>query len=96
MAIHKGLLQILGQLDKVAGLHTVGGPALGLAAKVGGIAEHCRQRDIALNDRRAVLNVGAENLTAPEEYMGDVMGDINARRGQILGSDIQNGAAIIE
>ena len=35
-------------------------------------------------------------VTAPEEYMGDVMGDINARRGQILGSDIQNGAAIIE
>ena len=35
-------------------------------------------------------------VTAPEEYMGDVMGDINARRGQILGSDIRNGAAIIE
>ena len=35
-------------------------------------------------------------VTAPEEYMGDVMGDINARRGQIAGSDIRNGAAIIE
>ena len=35
-------------------------------------------------------------VTAPEEYMGDVMGDINARRGQIQGSDIRNGAAIIE
>ena len=35
-------------------------------------------------------------VTAPEEYMGDVMGDINARRGQISGTDIQNGAAIIE
>ena len=35
-------------------------------------------------------------VTAPEEYMGDVMGDINARRGQIVGSDIQNGAAIVE
>ena len=35
-------------------------------------------------------------VTAPEEYMGDVMGDVNARRGQILGSDIRNGAAIIE
>ena len=35
-------------------------------------------------------------VTAPDEYMGDVMGDINARRGQILGSDIRNGAAIIE
>ena len=35
-------------------------------------------------------------VTAPEEFMGDVMGDINARRGQISGSDIRNGAAIIE
>ena len=34
-------------------------------------------------------------VTAPEEYMGDVMGDINARRGQISGTDIRNGAAII-
>ena len=35
-------------------------------------------------------------VTAPEEYMGDVMGDINARRGQISGTDIRNGAATIE
>ena len=35
-------------------------------------------------------------VTSPEEYMGDVMGDINSRRGQILGSDIRNGAAVIE
>ena len=35
-------------------------------------------------------------VTAPEEYMGDVMGDLNARRGQIQGSDIRNGADMIE
>ena len=35
-------------------------------------------------------------VTCPEEYMGDVMGDINSRRGQISGSDIRNGAATIE
>ena len=35
-------------------------------------------------------------VTCPEEYMGDFMGDINARRGQISGSDIRNGAATIE
>ena len=35
-------------------------------------------------------------VTAPEEYMCDVMGDINARRGQISGSDIRNGAAVVE
>ena len=39
-----------------------------------------------------IMNV---TVTAPEEYMGDVMGDINARRGQISGTDIRNGAAII-
>ena len=35
-------------------------------------------------------------VTAPDEYMGDVMGDINARRGQIAGTDIRNGVAVIE
>ena len=35
-------------------------------------------------------------VTAPEEYMGDVMGDINARRGQINGSNVHNGSAVIE
>ncbi len=35
-------------------------------------------------------------VTAPDEYMGDVMGDVNARRGQIVGSDIRNGTATIE
>jgi len=35
------------------------------------------------------------SVTTPEEYMGDVMGDINARRGQITGTDIRHGAAII-
>ena len=34
-------------------------------------------------------------VTAPESYMGDVMGDINARRGQIAGTDIRNGATIV-
>ncbi len=34
-------------------------------------------------------------VTAPESYMGDVMGDINARCGQIAGTDIRNGAAIV-
>jgi len=34
-------------------------------------------------------------VTVPDEYMGDVMGDINSRRGQITGSETRNGAAII-
>ena len=35
-------------------------------------------------------------VTAPDEFMGDVMGDISARRGQIIGSDVRNGAAVVE
>ncbi len=34
-------------------------------------------------------------VTTPDDYMGDVMGDINARRGQITGTEMHNGAAII-
>ena len=34
-------------------------------------------------------------VTVPEDYMGDVMGDINARRGQINGMETMNGAAQI-
>ncbi len=35
-------------------------------------------------------------VTTPEEYMGDVIGDINSRRGQILGQEFRNGVVIIE
>ncbi len=35
-------------------------------------------------------------VTTPEEYMGDVIGDINARRGQVQGQEFRNGAVIIE
>ncbi|MBP2033127.1 elongation factor G [Clostridium algifaecis] len=34
-------------------------------------------------------------VTVPEEYMGDVMGDINSRRGKIEGMDQRSGAEII-
>ena len=34
-------------------------------------------------------------VTVPDQYMGDVIGDISSRRGRIEGSDILNGAAII-
>ncbi|MBC2400131.1 elongation factor G [Clostridium tetanomorphum] len=34
-------------------------------------------------------------VTVPEEYMGDVMGDINSRRGRIEGMEAQSGAQII-
>jgi len=34
-------------------------------------------------------------VTVPEEYMGDVIGDISGRRGRIEGSDINNGAVAV-
>jgi len=34
-------------------------------------------------------------VTVPEEYMGDVMGDLNARRGQITGMETRSGAAVV-
>ncbi|MFZ5989363.1 MAG: elongation factor G [Bacillota bacterium] len=35
------------------------------------------------------------NVTVPEEYMGDVMGDLNSRRGRIEGMEARNGAQVI-
>ena len=34
-------------------------------------------------------------VTVPEEYMGDIMGDLNMRRGQITGMESKSGAAQI-
>ena len=34
-------------------------------------------------------------VTAPEEYMGDVIGDLSSRRGRIGGTDLHNGAVTI-
>jgi len=34
-------------------------------------------------------------VTVPDNYMGDVIGDISSRRGRIEGSEINNGAAIV-
>ena len=35
-------------------------------------------------------------VTAPEDYMGEVIGDLTARRGQISDTEVANGAAHIE
>ena len=34
-------------------------------------------------------------ITTPEEYLGDVMGDVNGRRGRIDGMDLENGLQTI-
>ena len=35
-------------------------------------------------------------VTVPEEYMGDVIGDINSRRGKMEGMELRNGAQVID
>ncbi len=35
-------------------------------------------------------------VTTPEEYMGDVIGDMNSRRGQISGQDFRNGVVQVQ
>jgi len=34
-------------------------------------------------------------VVVPEEYMGDVIGDINSRRGRIEGMEMRSGAQVI-
>ncbi|GMA64065.1 elongation factor G [Alicyclobacillus fastidiosus] len=34
-------------------------------------------------------------VTVPEEYMGDILGDINSRRGRVEGMDSRNNASIV-
>jgi elongation factor G len=38
----------------------------------------------------------AVEVTTPEEYMGDVIGDLNSRRGQVQGMDQRGNARIIK
>ena len=35
-------------------------------------------------------------VIAPDEYTGDVMGDVNSRRGQINGMESRNGATQVD
>ena len=38
----------------------------------------------------------AVEIVVPEEYMGDVIGDLNSRRGRIMGMDARGGAQVVE
>ena len=35
------------------------------------------------------------NVTVPDEYLGDVIGDVTARRGNITGMDAHNGVQVV-
>jgi len=39
--------------------------------------------------------IAEDGITTPEEFMGDVMGDLNQRRGKILGMDSQGSKTVI-
>ena len=52
--------------------------------------EGCRKGDPVLKE--PIMKV---DITVPEEYMGDVMGDLNSRRGQIQGMEARPGAQAI-
>ncbi|MFW5986194.1 MAG: elongation factor G, partial [Halanaerobiales bacterium] len=52
----------------------------------------------ALKDAKPVLlePIMEVKVIVPEDYMGDIMGDLNSRRGKIMGMDPQNGKQIIK
>ena len=37
----------------------------------------------------------AVEVVVPEDYMGDVMGDLSSRRGKVMGMDTRGGAQVI-
>jgi elongation factor G len=45
------------------------------------------------SDPKLLEPVMKVEITVPEEYMGDVMGDVSSRRGRIEGMEPQNGGA---
>ena len=64
-----------------------------MAFKIAGsmaFKEACRKADPVLKE--PIMQV---DVVVPEEYMGDVMGDLNSRRGQIQGMEARRGAQAI-
>ena len=55
-----------------------------------GFKEGCRKADPVLLE--PIMKV---DVVVPEMYMGDVMGDLNSRRGRIEGMENRNGAQVI-
>ena len=60
------------------------------------IAGSMAYKDAAKKSTPVILEpVFDVEVTTPEEYMGDLIGDINSRRGQIQGMEDKSGAKII-
>ena len=65
-----------------------------MAFKIAGsmaFKEACRKADPVLLE--PIMKV---SVTAPDDYLGDVMGDINSRRGQVLGMENRNGTTQVD
>ena len=65
-----------------------------MAFKIAGsiaFKEACKKANPAIME--PIMKV---SVTVPEEYMGDVIGDLNARRGSILGMEPRMGAQQID
>jgi len=63
--------------------------AFKIAASMG-FKDGCKKADPVLKE--PIMQV---DVIVPEEYMGDVMGDLNSRRGQIQGMEARPGAQMI-
>ncbi len=65
-----------------------------MAFKIAGsmaFKDGCKKADPALLE--PIMKV---EVTVPEDYMGDVLGDINSRRGRIEGMEARSGAQVIK
>ncbi len=103
-SIEKGIRQVLDQ-GVLAGY-----PVVDVKAVVYDGKEHpVDSKDIAFQTagrevfKKVMLGAGAVllepiyivTITVPEEYTGDVMGDLNTRRARVLGIDQQGGKSIV-
>jgi elongation factor G len=60
------------------------------------IAASMAFREAAKKAKPALLEpIFKVEVTAPEEYMGDIIGDLSSRRGRIEGTDMRSGAVFI-
>jgi elongation factor G len=59
-------------------------------------ARACYREGIAKAGPKLLEPVMKVEVVTPEEYMGDVIGDLNSRRGQVMGMDSRGNARVIE
>ncbi len=103
-SIHKGIKQVMGQ-GPVAGY-----PVVDVKAAVTDGKEHpVDSKDIAFQIagrevfKKVMLDAGPVllepiyqvTITVPEEYTGDIMGDLNTKRARVQGMDQRGGKSIV-